>query len=379
MKFTELLTNKEIIVKSLIIAISIIFWIYFYVASKVNIFSVIVVDVNSIIYTFFSVNFLLFALLFPLTTVLMVIFLLKDRTESSISQMVLGTVLATIISVIFFKISWLFVLFMFLYLMSHLILLILAKKRYELTKKPFDVINYVGSKAVMIFCVVLFVVLFLAIVPKQEQNAINMQAGLVNLFVGDDLSNWIGTSASLSYACTKQNYSQIMSSPQFKKLKQNTDSTSISFVQYVEGYNEDLFEGKVDRMSGLLPDLSAPELKEDVITTMREIPLMYYLEQYFAVVFALVIVSVVYVYFIFAFSIFSLFLFYLFLLLLYKKEDLKKEPLNSSSLKETTEQELTYNQKEIKKEEPKEDIEEKTEDSSLENYFSQKNGPRKEI
>lgn len=375
MSFTDIIKNKEIIVKSLIITISIVFWIYFYIASKVNLFSVIIIDLNSIIYTFFSLNFLFFLLLFPLPTVLMVVFSLKDNVEHGIYYVLFGTVFAAILSIIFFKISLYFILFLFFYLISNLILLILAKKRYLITKKPFDLINYVGSKAVMIFCVILFVILFLIIAPNQQQNAINMQAGLVNLFVGDDLSNWVGTSASLSYACTKQNYSQIMSSPQFKNLKQNTDPSSISFVQYVEGYSEDLFDGKIDRRSGLLPDLTAIELKEDVIKTMREIPLMYYLEKYFAVFFSLLIVSIVYVYFVFAFSIFGLFLFYLFLLLLYNKEDLNKETLRKNIKKEN----ITDFSEEKISEEKTESDDNKEEDPDLENYFSQKNGPRKEI
>ncbi len=382
MKFIDLLSDKEIIIKSFIIAISIIFWVYFYVVSRVNILSVIIVDINSIIYTFFSLNFLLFLLLFPLPTVLLIIFALKEDVVNVIYYCGFGTVLATIISLIFFKISFLFVVFLLLYVITNLILIILAKKRYLVTRKPFDVINYAGAKATLIFCVVLFVVLFIAIAPQQKQNAISMQAGLVNLFVGDDLSNWIGTSVSLSHACTKQNFNQIESSPQFRKLKENNDSASISFVQYIEGYTYDLTRGDGSKTTRLLPDLTALELKEDVLETLREIPLMYYVEKYFAIIFALVIVSIVYVYFVFAFSIFSLFLFFLFLSLFYKK-DFKDDNNYKKQRKEESEE------KEISKEEPpkeentqkennKEDSE-KLDDSSVEDFFSQKNGPRKTL
>ncbi len=344
--------------------------------SNADVFSVVIVDLATIINTFFSTNFLIFMLLFPLPTVLLTVFSLKDNITYVLSYCFLSVLIAIVLSLVLFNISFLFVVFLALYLITNAILVVLAKQKFNVVKKPFTVINYVGAKATMFFCIVLFIILFLAIAPAQQQNAINFQAGMVNLFVGDDLSSWLGTSYNLSYVCTKQNFEQLIRSPQFKNLKQNNDSTSVAFVQFVEGYSEDLLDGRMSRSQALLPDLTAIELKEDVLNTLREIPLMNFIEKYFGIIFAILIVSIVYVYFVFAFSIFSLFLFFLFLKIIYKKDDFKKSPKNKLSTNKTQEN------KNLEEKPSNKNIPEDKEDVSkeaFEEYFSQKDGPRKEI
>ncbi len=361
MSFINFFKNRDNIIKSITITLTILLWVYFYIISKVDIYSIIIIDVNTIINTFFSTNFLVFLLLFPLPSILIFVYSLKDSSSNSIAQFSIGTIIATVFLLVFFNISFLFVLFLFFYILSHILLIVILKQKQKIVNKPSEIINHVASKATMLFSIVFFLMVFLTVLPNQQQNAVDMQAGLVNLFVGDDLSNWIGTSYNLSYACTKQNYANLLSSPQFLKLKQNTDPNSITFIQYLESFHEDILAEKLDKIDGALPDLTTIEFKEDVLKTIREIPLTQYLERYFAFIFAIVIVSIVYVYFVFAFSALGLLFFFLLIKLLYKKDDFKDKP-----------KPLEY-QEENKKEE------EKIEESEVEEHLSQKDGPRKEF
>jgi hypothetical protein len=362
MKLNNLFSNKENLYKILIITISIIFWMYFYVVSKAELYSVIILDIPTIINTFFSTSFILFLILLPLTTIIISVFSLKDNLDDLIFQTTLSVFISIIFSLIFFKISLIFVLFLFLYLIIHIILIVLTKKKQNTTKKSFDIINFVASKATLFFCVILFISIFLTVAPNQEENAVHMEAGLINLFVGDDMTDWFGMSYSLQGVCTIQNYDHVISSQQFRELKQNTDSKSVVFVAFIENQYDDLLNNRKNKIRDSLPDLTSIELKEEILSTIDEIPLMKYVKQYFAIIYAIFIVSFVYIYFAFAFSVLGLLYFYLFFILFKNKKTFVKENIE-------------YQDKEEQK--PEENTPEEIEDtSSLEESLSQKKGPR---
>ena len=302
--------NKNNLFKLFLIILSVIIWVYFYVSSKLSLDLLIIFDIQSIINTVFTFNFLLFLLFFPLPTIIIIAMSFNDNKKINIIQIIFSLLFATIISMIVFKLNYVFLIFFMLYLILHIIISIIASNKFNdnKEKKIISISNSISSIVAILFSVILFLIVFISILPDQKIKAEQMEIGIVNLFVGDDLSNWIGTSYSISRQCTVANVDYIMGSSQYRALSQNTNKESTAFVNYMQDLKEKNTKTKTDKeIMAMYPDLTADNIRGKVLETIKSIPLMRIIESNFAIIFAFLIVSVVYFYFWIAFLISSIF------------------------------------------------------------------------
>jgi hypothetical protein len=326
MNYSKLFSFRNIL-KIFLISLSLIFWIYFYISSKVNLDIIIIFDLPSIINTFFTTNFLIFLILFPITTSLIISFSYKGDNKTHIIITSCGIILGSLLSLFIFKLNFKFMLFLLLYLIAHIITSIFTKVKFENEPKKsiLDTANYSCSKITLFLSIVLFIVLFISLLPQQQEKAITMEAGIVNIFVGDDLSNWLGTSYSISKSCSKQNLDHIMSQTQYLALENKTDPESINFTRYMDS----IYESIENDSSFNLANLDNLKVKENVLETIRSIPLMVVVEEYFAFVFSFMVISLAYLYFGLAFGILGVLFILIFRKLINSNKNNKTD--NSSS------------------------------------------------
>ncbi len=322
MNYSRLFSLKNIL-KIFLISLSLIFWVYFYINSNISLDILIIFDLPSIMNTFFTTNFLIFLILFPITTSLIISFSYKGENKTNILITGIGIILGSLISLLLFGFDFNFVIFLVLYLIIHIVINTFTKTKFESEAKSsvLDTANYSCSKISLFLTIILFIILFISLLPNQQQKAVNLEVGIVNLFVGDDLSNWLGTSYSISKSCTKQNLEQIMGQPQYKALEEKTDVESINFTNYLDS----TYDSIDDESSFDLANLNTLEVKENVLNTIRTIPMMVIVEKYFAIVFSFVVVSFAYLYFGLAFGILGVIFVIIFRKLLDSKHNNSKD------------------------------------------------------
>ncbi|MFH0905904.1 MAG: hypothetical protein V1824_01040 [archaeon] len=291
--------SKISILKILLITISFLVWIYFYISSKINLDILIIFDLSSIINIASSINFILFLFFFPITTCLIIGLSAKQDKLLSIIQITIALVIACIFAIIIFGLGGKFILFTLFYLITHLIIALITNFNFSLKdNKVIKAIYDCCSKAGIAITILIFIVVLIIIAPKQKEHALNMEAGIVNLFVGDDISKWIGTSYEISRSCTKQNIDFLMDRSEFKNLSNNSDNNSKEFIRFMNNVKNEVSSSKTtEELSSLYPSLDSENLKTKVLDTIRQIPLLIIIENYFAVFFAIMIASLVYIYF----------------------------------------------------------------------------------
>jgi cell division protein FtsB len=392
------LFSKKNILKIFLITISIFFWSLFFALSNISLESIIIFDIPTIINTYFTTNFLIFLIAFPITTAIIVSLAITNKnTKENIKITSFSIVLAMLLSYFIFDFNLIFLLFTLFYLILHILIIYITRSKVNSEKKK-SIINigsFAGSKVALFLTIILFILVVIYLYPNQQDQALRMEAGVVNLFVGDDLSNWFGTSYSISASCTNQNLDFIMSRNEFKDLEKNNNNEDvINFVNFVKDYKQDISEPKTNsEIIENFPDLSSIEIKENVIETLRDMPLINIIENYFAIIFAFILVSFLYLYFGIAFGFLGVLFIYLFYLLFknkneedkyknYKQENVKKEIKvsnlqnkenlqNHKDLEDNKDQKKESNRKEDN--EVDEDIDEKDFDSL---DFSQKKASR---
>ena len=131
---------------------------------------------------------------------------------------------------------------------------------------------------------------------------------MVGLFVADDLGPWIGTSYTISAQCTKANLEHLKSSNQFKSLEKKTDRESIAFTEYLNDLYDKSLENKTNsEIEELYPNLNSTEVKIKVMDTIKSIPIMILIENFFAIIFMLFLSSFIYTYLSIIFLVYALF------------------------------------------------------------------------
>lgn len=302
--------NKQNLFKLFLITLSIIIWVYFFVASKASLDLIIVFDLQSIINTYFTTNFLLFLLFFPLTTIIVISMSFSEDKKINVLNILFGMLIAIAFSMVIFNLSYIFLVFLILYLILHVVISFIASNKYleNPEKKIISIATSLNSIITLLFCLVLFLTIFLGILPDQKIKAEQMEIGVVNLFVGEDITNWVNTSYSISRQCTLANIDFIMSSSQYRALEQEEGKESKAFVNYLESLKERSQEPKTSEdLMALYPDMTSNNIRTNVLKTIKSIPLMNIIESNFAIIFALLVISLVYFYFWLAFLISAIF------------------------------------------------------------------------
>ena len=118
--------------------------------------------------TIFSLNFLLFAIFFPITSIIILSIIYNSIKEESLIVVGIGLFLSLIFAIIFLKIKIYFVLFLILYILAHLILCLIAKKTSE--KNMFNQTTNYLSKLTIFLVIGLFISSALYILPEQSKS-----------------------------------------------------------------------------------------------------------------------------------------------------------------------------------------------------------------
>jgi len=318
--------NKQNLFKLFLITLALNIWVYFFVASKASLDLIIVFDLQSIINTYFTTNFLLFLLFFPLTTIIVISMSFSEDKKINLLNILFGMLIAIAFSMILFNLSYVFLVFLILYLILHIVISLIASNKYleNPEKKIISIATSLNSIITLLFCLVLFLTIFLGILPDQKIKAEQMEIGVVNLFVGEDITNWVNTSYSISRQCTLANIDFIMNSSQYRVLEQEEGKESKAFVNYLESLKERSQEPKTSEdLMALYPDMTSNNIRTNVLKTIKSIPLMNIIESNFAIIFALLVISLVYFYFWLAFLISAIFV-----VIFYKIFNINKNTVN---------------------------------------------------
>jgi len=315
MNFKEDFLSKQSILKMVLILISILIWVYFYTASKVSLNILIIFDLPSIINTFFTLNFGLFLLLFPITSCIVIALSKGDDLLLDVLQVSVGIILGILFGACIFGLGTSFLLFGLLYLISHIFVEILSHHKFKEkeNRKIFSIGNYATSKISILLTLTLFVVIIFSIYPHQQESAQSMEVGIVNMFVGDDLSNWLGTSYNINKISTKAAVDYIISTPQYKGLSTVNDKQVENFTDFMDSFASELKKPTTDKdIKQAYPNLDDAKLKAQIFDTVHSIPLLLVVEQYFAFVFAFLVASFAQLYFTIAFSLLGILYVYIF-------------------------------------------------------------------
>ena len=93
--------NSKLLLKLLIVAFSSFFWIYFLISSKLTVYAFRVFDLATILNSIFSLNFLLFAIFFPITSIIILSIIYNSIKEESLIVVGIGLFLSLIFAIIF--------------------------------------------------------------------------------------------------------------------------------------------------------------------------------------------------------------------------------------------------------------------------------------
>lgn len=312
--------NTKQIMKVLFIAFSSFFWIYFLVSSKITLYAFRVFDLVTIFNSIFSINFVLFLIFFPISSILILAIIFNSTKEGRLVTVISGLTLSFIVSIIFLKLNVFFILFLVLYILAHLILCFIVKTDGK--KSLFNQTTEWSSKLTVFLIIGVFVASALYVIPEQEKKVQEFEAGLVNLFISEDLTPWIDTSYTISKQCTLSNLKYVMESREYVALTKKTDDVSYDFTEFMDNVKKTAIENKtVEEIKEVMPDLDSPVIKVKIIDTIRAMPFMGFIESNFALIFSLVFSSLVYSYLSIGFLIFAVII-YLFNKI-FKEEDLE--------------------------------------------------------
>jgi len=309
--FMATIFSSKNLIKILLVILSLFFWIYFLISSKLTLEKIIAFDLIYIFNSVFTWNFLLFLLFFPLPSIIFLAIGINNKTKESFKLLAIISVILLVLTFVIFNPNIYFILFLILYFIAHGVVIYLIRKKSKTDyKNLYELTTSQLSKLSIFLVLAFFFAGFLYIFPTQKQSAYEMEQGLVSAFVADDLGPWIDTSYTISAKCTQSNLEHIMSSNQYKALERKTDKESIMFTEYLE----DLYiKSKQDKtpaeIKEMYPNLNAPEIKSKVIATIKSIPFMTIVENYFAFFFMFFVSSFVYTYLTIVFLFYALFIY----------------------------------------------------------------------
>jgi len=312
MSYTEAFKKKGLL-KILLISLSIVMWIFFYKSSNISLTSLIVFNLSDIVNTFLTLDFLFFLLLFPITSAICIALSVEKEKNLDLLEVFIGITLGFIISFLIFRFSTNFWLFALFYLISHLILSILTFNKFKERNHLISLSNYANSKISILLSLTLFLVIFLVILPSQASYSQKMQIGIVEVFVGDDIGNWLGTSYSISKASTASVVTFIAESPEYINLKKLQDPVVYKYIDFIEDIKDNSNNKDSSKdFDRLYANLNTDEVKNKVLGTISSIPLMVVINKFFALFFAIMIASMAQIYFSIAFSLLGLLYVYIF-------------------------------------------------------------------
>jgi len=291
----------------LLIAASIIMWMYFYVSSNISLKSLIVIDLPNLVNTFLTLDFLLLLLLFPITSAICIALSMGKDKHVDLLEVFLGIFSGFLISFLIFGFSNNFLLFALFYLASHLVLSILTYNKFKERDHLVSLSNYANSKISLLLTLSLFLVVFLIILPSQASYSQDMKIGIVDLFIGDDISNWLGTSYSIGKASTVSAVDFIMESQDYKNLKNLQDQTVYRYIDFMEDLKEETSKkSSREDIEKIYANLDTVDIKNQVLGAISNMPLMVVVDRFFALFYSLLLASMVQIYFSISFALFGL-------------------------------------------------------------------------
>jgi len=333
--------SKLSFLKIFLIALSILIWGYFLVASNVSLEALIIFDLPTIANTFFTFNFLFFLIFFPITSSICIALSTGKKRNIDILEVSIGIVIGILLTSLIFGLKEYFLIFGFLYLLAHIVLSILTYNKFKERKKLNILSNYANSKIALLLTFVLAIMAIIIILPTQEDYALYMQAGMVNMFVGDDVSNWLGTSYSIGRLGTQSTIDFIVDTEQYINLRDVKDPNVYKFTNFIDDFKSDLDSKKTtEDIMKAQPNLTNEKLKNNLLSTFKSMPIMIVVQEYFAIIFAIIFASFAQLYFSIAFSLFGLLFVYLFYKLFTTK---KEEPKKEEEVKISKDIEITEN------------------------------------
>lgn len=306
MSYSEAFSKKGILKISLI-AFSIVMWMYFYTSSNISLKALIVFNLPVLVNSFLTLDFLFLLLFFPVTSAICIALSMGKERNLDLLEVFLGIASGFLISFIFFGFSLNFLIFILFYTAAHLILSILTYNKFKERDKLSVLSNYANTKISLLLTLALFLVVFLIILPNQASYAQGMQEGIVNVFVGEDIGNWLGTSYSISKASTVSAVNFIVDSSEFRDLKRVQDPVVYKYVDYLEDLQAEASKKTTrEDIEKIYANLNTTEIKTQVLSAISSMPLMIVVTKFFALFYALIIASMAQIYFSISFSLFGL-------------------------------------------------------------------------
>lgn len=299
------------IVKIALVIFPTLFWIYFLVSSKLTFETLIIFDIVSIFNSLMTLNFLLFLVFFPLTSVVVLSIGFNTPIKESLLILVVSFVFVFLASLLLFKLNLFFYIFIFLYFVVHFIVsYLMGKKSQESYKSLYDLTSNQLSKLASFLIIAVFLCGLFYILPIQKKSVEQMEIGIIGAFVSDNMDSWMDTSYSISTQCTKANLEYITMTSQFKNLEKKTDPESVAFTEMILQLNNTANEKKTkEEIKALYPELDSAEIKQKTMDTIKSIPFMVIVENFFAVIFMLFICSLAYTYLSIVFLFYALLIF----------------------------------------------------------------------
>ncbi len=293
-KTDDTMINRNNILKSAFVAISAFIWIYFLVYSGLTMHSIVVFDLSSIFNSISTTHFVLFLIFFPLTSVIILSVIFNSSKTESLFIVILSLALTTLISSILFGLNILFILFLILYIVAHVIFCLIVRKDKD---NMYNLSVEWLSKLIIFFVIVVFLCSVIYLLPSQKEKVHEFEVGIVNLFIAEDLEPWINASQTISRQCTNTNLKYIMSSEEYIAISKKTDPESINFHQFMDNLKESVnSKKKVDEIKDAIPSLDTPVVKAKILDTIKAIPFMGIIENHFAFFFSIIFTSLVYSY-----------------------------------------------------------------------------------
>ncbi len=305
-----------------LISASIIMWMFFYTSSNISINSIIIFDLPRIVTTILTLDFLFFLLFFPITTAICIALSVGKDKHVDLLEIFLGITVGFLASFLLFTFSSNFLLFAMFYLVSHLILSILTYNKFKDRGNLTTLANFANSKIVLLICLSLFLTVFLIILPNQASYSEKMKVGLVNLFVGDDISNWLGTSYSISKASTVSAVNFITEKEEYQRLKNIQNTDVYNYIDFMEDLKKEVSEKtSKEEIQRIYANLDSLEVKNNIYHTISNMPLMIVFNQFFALFYAIIFATVAQLYLSIAFSLIGLLYVYIFFRVFYGKKE----------------------------------------------------------
>lgn len=293
--------------KFLLLVFSTLLWLFFYFSSKFSLKSILVLDL-SVVSNIFSFNFLIFLILFPIPSILSIVYSTQKDFLNNLFLIFLSFVVSFFIAFLWFKFSINFLIFIFFYILSHIFVCALVYRKYKEQDKPVSISNYGCSLFSAFFFITILIVVFLIVYPSQEVYSKKMQNGIIDVFIGEDIEPWALVSNTIKNSSTKTVVEHIASSKEYTSLKRLQDPVAYGFVDFIEDLNKDAQENN----STIVQMLDYSEVKNNFLQALNSTPILNIFYKYFAFFMAIMIASFSQFYFYIAFSLLGMFYFLIF-------------------------------------------------------------------